>query len=115
MKNQKIILVFTLIAVFLLIMTNLVSATDNNTMQINPPVGAENNQATNNQQSNQQTNQLNITGQNNTETNNQVNNATNNTLPQTGVVEDTTLFIFIAICVVSAVYAFIKIRNYKNI
>lgn len=111
MKNQKIILVFALIAVFLLVMTSLVSATDNNTIQINPPVGAGNNQVTNDQQSNQ----LNITGQNNTVTNNQVNNSTNNTLPQTGVVEDTTLFVFIAICVVSAVYAFIKIRNYKNV
>ena len=47
--------------------------------------------------------------------NNTQNTASTNTLPQTGVAEDTALFVFIAICIVSAIYAYIKIRNYKNL
>lgn len=35
------------------------------------------------------------------------------TLPQTGVTEDITVMFFIAICAVSAVYAYKKIRDYN--
>ena len=41
--------------------------------------------------------------------------AHNNSLPDTGVAEDTALFVFITICVASSVYAFVKIRKYKNV
>ncbi len=36
------------------------------------------------------------------------------TLPQTGVTEDITVVFFIVVCVVSAIYAYIKIRDYRG-
>lgn len=36
-----------------------------------------------------------------------------NTLPQTGVTEDITVMFFIIVCVVSAIYAYKKIRDYN--
>lgn len=109
MKNQKIILVFALVAIFLLVMANLVQAT-NNILQVNPPPEYNGQQSGNNAVGNN-------TPVNNAQANNTLptNNSANNTLPQTGVTEDTTLFVFITICVASAIYAFIKIKNYKNI
>ena len=114
MKNQKIILVFALVAVFLLIMANLVQAT-NNILQVNPPPEYNGQQSGNNAAGNNAVG--NNTPVNNAQANNTLptNNSANNTLPQTGVTEDTTLFVFITICVASAIYAFIKIKNYKNI
>lgn len=112
MKNQKIILVCALMIVFLLIMTNLVQATNSNDMVVNPPIGL-NNEATT--PANNQQGTLNVSGGNNIVPVNNTQNSANNTLPDTGVAEDTTLFVFIAICIISAVYAFVKIKNYKNI
>ena len=40
-------------------------------------------------------------------------NKVGNTLPQTGVTEDITVMFFIIVCVVSAVYAYKKIRDYN--
>ena len=37
-----------------------------------------------------------------------------NNLPQTGVTEDITVMFFIIVCVVSAIYAYKKIRDYRN-
>ena len=115
MKNQKIILIFTLIVAFLLIMVTFVQATNDIPLEINPP-NIQTNNPTNNEVNNNNTNAP-IIG--NTTNNNTVNNTTNNTatntLPQTGVAEDTALFVFIAVCVISAIYAFVRIRNYKNI
>ena len=51
----------------------------------------------------------------NDEPNTENTNVAENKLPQTGVTEDTTLFVFIGICLVSAIYAYTKIKNYKNI
>ena len=45
-----------------------------------------------------------------------INNTTENlanTLPKTGVTEDITVMFFIVVCVVSAIYAYKKIRDYK--
>ena len=39
--------------------------------------------------------------------------AVNNDLPQTGVTEDITVMFFIIVCVVSALYAYSKIRKYN--
>lgn len=40
-------------------------------------------------------------------------NKVTNTLPQTGVTEDITVMFFIIVCVVSAIYAYKKIRDYN--
>lgn len=45
--------------------------------------------------------------------NNTAENGTENSLPQTGVTEDITVMFFIVVCVVSAIYAYKKIRDYN--
>ena len=45
--------------------------------------------------------------------NNSTENGTGNTLPKTGVTEDITVMFFIVVCVVSAIYAYKKIRDYN--
>lgn len=73
-------------------------------------VGISNNTTNNNTNTNTNTN-------NNTNTNtNKVKtyNTTNTSLPSTGI-EDYSLPLIIAICLVSAVYTFMKIRDYRNI
>ncbi len=134
MKNKNYILVFTLIIAFLLVMVSYVQAsngnngnpliiinntgnneagndqTGNNNVAQNNQQSSPNNVQTNNQQGNLLSN--NIT-RNNTVGNNATNGTANNTLPKTGVAEDSTLIVFIAICIASAIYAFVKIRNYK--
>lgn len=40
-------------------------------------------------------------------------NSSENTLPKTGVTEDVTVMFFIIVCVVSAIYAYKKIRDYN--
>ena len=108
MKNKKLIIVFMLVITFLALMVNFTMATDD--------VGQLPTISTGNNPSNQEQS-------NNTPapiTNNNVEPVTNNgtsgnTLPQTGVAGDTALFVFIGVCVVSAVYAYFRIRKYNNI
>ena len=115
MKNKKIMLVFIAMIVLVMAVTPLVKASDSNPLNIIEETNQETN--TNNETS---TNTNNETAVNNTQVVNnepdtQNTNTAENKLPQTGVAEDTTLFVFIAICIVSAIYAYIKIKNYKNI
>ncbi len=112
MKNKKIMFVFILIVAFLLVMTSYTQANEG-FEQLNILQG----NGTSNEDTNNETVGNNVQSGNainNIETNNQVNTNTNS-LPQTGVEDNPTLFIFIAICIVSAVYAYIKIRKYNNI
>ena len=124
MMNKKVVLIFIALAIFLLMIISSVKAADNNPLEVIDPNGnvQKNNTVTNGETnniiSNNETTYNNITANNETNTNitnNTVNNTTNNKLPQTGVAEDTTLFIFIGICLVSAVYAYMKIRRYRSI
>ncbi len=118
MKNRKLIVVFILIISFLLIMVTATKASDN----IGELPTIITNQDNNNTQGslntvNNETGNNNTVGNTNTNTNTNTNKnmANNNTLPQTGVQEDTTLFIFIGICIASAIYAYFRIRKYNNI
>ena len=45
---------------------------------------------------------------------NKTEGSSENNLPQTGVTEDITVMFFIIVCAVSAIYAYKKIRDYKN-
>ena len=116
MKNRKMILVFALVIALLSIMVSYVQATDDSPLQI---INGQNQQQTNgNNEENTATNNEEATLPviNNEETGNNTTNTTSNeSLPQTGVAENTALFVFIAICIVSTIYAYIKIRNYKNL
>ncbi len=47
-------------------------------------------------------------------TNTNTSGSTNNDLPQTGVTEDITVMFFIVVCVIAAIYAYKKIRDYKS-
>ena len=118
MKNRNLIILFSIIIIALLIFVPYVQATSdipiislNNQEEQNTQQNTDN---TNNTANNEVTNVPNI----NTSTNNMANvnndNVATNTLPQTGVAEDTTLFVFIAVCIASAIYAFVKIRKYRN-
>lgn len=109
MKSKKLMVVFILMVAFLLLMATFVKA-DDGVLQIitNNEQGSTQNPTGNNNESNNETNNVANVSDNTSAGN-------NTTLPQTGVASDTTLFIFIGVCIVSAVYAYIKIKNYNNV
>ena len=126
MKNKKLLIVFILILAFLLVMVTYTKATDNVDELPIIDINTENQEnSTNNDQSNNETNNnaentntntnTNINTNTNTNTNTNSNTDNNNVLPQTGVQGDTALIIFIIICIISAIYAYFKIRKYKNV
>lgn len=115
MKKQKIMIV--LIATIILFLTIVPSVRALDLNIIDEPF--DNIETNNTNNTNVETN--NEVVNNEPEENNQVNNSESNTssndetLPQTGVAEDTTLFIFIVVCIASAIYAYTKIREYKSL
>lgn len=117
MKNKKLLIVFILILTFLLANVTYVMATDNvdqlPTIVIDQD---ENNEETNNEQANNEENnneELNIIA--NEEENEEENVSNDEKLPQTGVQGDALLVIFITVCIISAVYAYFRIRKYNDI
>lgn len=112
MKNKKIMLVFIAMIIFVMAIMPIVKASDNNPFNILNEDDTNNTQnATNDEKSAANNEKPTINDEPNTENT----NVAENKLPQTGVAEDTTLFVFIGICLVSAIYAYTKIKNYKNI
>ena len=112
MKNKKIMLVFIAMIIFVMAIMPIVKASDNNPFNILNEDDTNNTQnATNDEKPAANSEKPTVNDEPNT-----VNtNVAENKLPQTGVAEDTTLFVFIGICLVSAIYAYTKIKNYKNI
>lgn len=90
------------------LLAGLNSTTDTNTTDTN----TTNTNSTNN------TNTTNTTNTNGTviqPTTNRISNTTSgNNLPQTGVTEDITVMFFIIVCVIVAIYAYKKIRDYRS-
>ena len=112
MKNKKIMLVFIAMIIFVMAIMPIVKASDNNPFNILNEDDTNNTQnATNDEKPVANNEKPTINDEPNTENT----NVAENKLPQTGVAEDTTLFVFIGICLVSAIYAYTKIKNYKNI
>lgn len=112
MKNKKIMLVFIAMIIFVMAIIPIVKASDNNPFNILNEDDTNNTQnATNDEKPASNNEKPTINDEPNTENT----NVAENKLPQTGVAEDTTLFVFIGICLVSAIYAYTKIKNYKNI
>ena len=111
MKRKIMPIILVLIISLLFIMTYEVKATSDNPITLNLTTGTEtptdsNSVTTNtNTESNSQVIQPN--------TNQAVTNSNGNTLPQTGITEDITVMFFIVVCVVSAIYAYKKIRDYR--
>lgn len=123
MKKMKKVMLIILIAVLaLLVLQSIVSATTtplNITSALNNTTGSTSNGTTdlpiltsNNQQGTNTTNNTTNNTVNNTSTNNVINNT--ESLPQTGLTEDITIMFFIVLCVVSAVFAYVKIRKYNE-
>lgn len=112
MKNKKIMLVFIAMIIFVMAIMPIVKASDKNPFNILNEDDTNNTQnATNDEKPAANNEKPTINDEPNTENT----NVAENKLPQTGVAEDTTLFVFIGICLVSAIYAYTKIKNYKNI
>ena len=124
MKNKKLMVLFILVVAFLLVMVTYASANDDvgelPTIVVDQNNVDTQNSANNEQNSNTANNNVaninnNANTSENTIANISANVANNEVLPQTGVQGDTTLFIFIGICIVSAIYAYFKIRKYNNV
>ena len=112
MKNKKIMLVFIAMIIFVMAIMPIVKASDNNPFNILNEDDTNNTQnATNDEKPAANSEKPTINDEPKTENT----NVAENKLPQTGVAEDTTLFVVIGICLVSAIYAYTKIKNYKNI
>ncbi len=118
MKEKKIILIALAIIMLVIIGANTAFATNvpiviqpsNNTAQETNNVA--NNTATNNVVGNNTTNNTTtniISGTNNTS---RYNNTNTTNLPKTGA-NDYAIFAIIAVCAVSAIYAYKKIRDYN--
>ena len=121
MKNKKLIVVFILVIALLLSVVSFTKASDDveelPTIVTEPndnktPQGSDNEEVANKENNTIANKDTNTSGAN---TKNNANTSNKNTLPQTGVQGDTTLFVFIAICITSAIYAYFKIRKYNNI
>ncbi len=109
-KKELIIFIISIVALVLAI-TTTVFATDG-AQDLNSLLGDTNNTSNNNsfEQIPSTTNNTN-TNTNTTNTNTNTNNNATNTIPYTGV--DYSVIVIIAICGVSAVYAYKKIRDYN--
>ena len=108
MKNKKIMLVFIAMIIFVMAIMPIVKASDNNPFNILNEDDTNNTQnATNDEKPAANNEKPTINDEPNTENT----NVAENKLPQTGVAEDTTLFVFIGICLVSAIYAYTKIKK----
>lgn len=119
-KMKKVIMVamIVLISCALVVMSTTVKATDS-TLDISGDLNISTGNATTANTTNENiTPSMNTTGNNDViqpvTSNTTEGNSTTDTLPQTGVTEDITVMFFIVVCTVSAIYAYKKIRDYKN-
>ena len=121
LKSKKaLILLVSLMVVVLGVAISLpVKATDSGTLPLDNLLAGLNSTDSNTTN----TNTTNTTDTNTTNTNgtviqpttNRISNTTSgNNLPQTGVTEDITVMFFIIVCVIVAIYAYKKIRDYKS-
>lgn len=125
MRKSNLIKVISILVVSLMVMlfsTNVMAAeTDNGFTDLTPRVdnnttnGTSNNTANSNSASN--TNRNNTS--NNTNRTNNTNNSSiynnTNTLPKTGVTDSIPVAVLLIVFAISAVYAYKKIKDYRNI
>lgn len=118
MKKVIMVVMIVLISCALVVMSTTVKATDS-TLDISGDLNISTGNATTANTTNGNiTPSMNTTGNNDViqpvTSNTTEGNSTTDTLPQTGVTEDITVMFFIVVCTVSAIYAYKKIRDYKN-
>lgn len=130
MRKSNLIKVISILVVSLMVMlfsTNVMAAeTDNGFTDLTPAVGNNTTNGTSNANSNtanSNTNSTNNTNRNNTSNNTNSRNNTNNSsiynntnsLPKTGVTDSIPVAVLLIVFAISAVYAYKKIKDYRNI
>ncbi len=125
MRKSNLIKVISILVVSLMVMlfsTNVMAAeTDNGFTDLTPRVDNNTTNGTSNNTAN--SNSANNTNRNNTSNNtNKTNNTNNssiynntNTLPKTGVTDSIPVAVLLIVFAISAVYAYKKIKDYRNI
>lgn len=123
MKKSNLIQIVTILlvsAMVLLFSTTVNAANDNN--EVHDLTGTLTNSTSNNTSNNSSKNNTNNTNTNTNNTNksNNTNNSsvynnTNNNLPKTGIEDSIPVVALVVVFGVSAVYAYKKIKEYKNI
>lgn len=123
LKSKKIIILLVVVAVIMSLMTITVKASDGDTLNLDDLLQGNTTQNPDDENSNEVANEVDEPA--NTQTNtsgggqvvqpntNRDNSEAANNLPQTGVTEDITVIFFIVVCVILAIYAYKKVRDYK--
>ena len=125
MRKSNLIKVISILVISLMVMlfsTNVMAAeTDNGFTDLTPTVDNNTTNGTSNNTSN--SNSTNNTNRNNTSNNTNSTNNTNNSsiynntnsLPKTGVTDSIPVAVLLIVFAISAVYAYKKIKDYRNI
>lgn len=118
MKSKLILLTILLVAVLSI---SIKSYADDNTITITPPNATANNETTTGNSTNTSTNNTanpigNVTAANTTPNNvNNTSSYNNTNLPKTGAEDYTAVYLIAGVCLVSAVYAYKKVKEYKGL
>ena len=123
LKSKNLFILLVVVAVIMSLMTVTVKASSGNILNLDDLLQGGGNTTQNPDDSNVITNEVDEPA--NTQTNtsgggqvvqpntNSDNSEAANNLPQTGVTEDITVMFFIVVCVILAIYAYKKVRDYK--
>lgn len=108
MSKIKNVIIIAIIGILIIMMTNIVNATDDDTYVNIIDENANNNSTLNN------TNNTNKNNTNNNTNNNTTNSTTNaDTLPKAGLTQNVSAIVLVTIFGISAIYAYKKIREYN--
>ncbi len=124
LKSKKIIILLVVVAVIMSLMTITVKASDGNILNLDDLLQGNTTQNPDDENSNGVANEVDEPANTLNETTggqagivqpntNSDNSEAANNLPQTGVTEDITVMFFIVVCVIIAIYAYKKVRDYK--
>ena len=123
MRKSNLIKVISILVISLMVMlfsTNVMAAeTDNGFTDLTPSVNNTNTNNSNTNSTNNTNSNTNNTNTNNTNRTNNTNNSSiynnTNSLPRTGVTDSIPVAVLLIVFAISAVYAYKKIKDYKNI
>lgn len=123
MRKSNLIKVISILVISLMVMlfsTNVMAAeTDNGFTDLTPSVNNTNTNNSNTNSTNNTNSNTNNTNTNNTNRTNNTNNSSiynnTNSLPRTGVTDSIPVAVLLIVFAISAVYAYKKIKDYRNI
>ena len=124
LKSKKIFILLVVVAVIMSFMTVTVKASSGNILNLDDLLQGNTTQNPDDENSNEVANEVDEPANTLNETTggqagivqpntNSDNSEAANNLPQTGVTEDITVMFFIVVCVILAIYAYKKVRDYK--